>query len=154
MRTSKQYNLVIGTDSTGAIYILNETFVYADDFHGATGTIVRPVTQEEIDDALTTDQKEEFYEEVWRMDAASPNGTTDSLADWLENIDDEEYIDSRFECQNELTTEEIADALGEPAPARYAVTGVGRIWPAPEGFTPLDSDEVREALAAIDHFEN
>lgn len=146
-----EYNTVLGKTETGGIYVLSDTFRYSDGFHGATGAVLEPVTQEQIDTALKQADKTEWYEELWRQDAGATNGTELSLKDWVAQIPDDDYIESRFEEFNDLSTEEIAAALGDEPPARYQLVGIGRIFSADTfaQMTLIDSDEVRAAIAAI-----
>lgn len=154
--TREKINQVIGTYDDGSIVVLDEFFEYADSFRGATGSVIVPVGHNEIERALTEDEKAEYYEEHWRMDAGSTNGTTMSLEDWAQEIDDDEYLDSRFEPYDDIDVEEIALAVGTEVPERYTITGLGRMFPHAindPGFTPLDTDEVRALIARIREVE-
>jgi len=65
-------------------YFLNYFFNHNDDFKGATGTILRPVSKEEYIE-ITEDNAEEYLEENWRM-AVQGGNTTDGLSDWVEYV--------------------------------------------------------------------
>ena len=152
------YYEVIGTTSDGGVVILEEVFKYPDGFKGATGAIVYPVSEDEIEHALTDDEKEDYYEENWRSDAREPNGTILGLTEWVADIWDDEYLDSRFENYERLETEDIAKAVGaEVVPERYTVVGLGRMFPSAidaEDFTSLDTDRARELIALIRDIES
>ena len=156
-RHATHYYEVIGTTSDGGVVILEEVFKYPDGFKGATGALVYPVSEDEIERALV-DEKEDYYEEFWREDAGESNGTTLGLTEWVANIWDDEYIDSRFENYEHLETEDIAKAVGaDVVPERYTVVGLGRMFPSvidAEDFTPLDTDRVRELIALIRDIES
>ena len=154
------YYEVLGTTSDGGVAILETTFEYLETpfeyinaHKGATGAIVYPVSYEEIVRALTDDEKEDYYEENWRVDAGEPHGTTLGLKEWTADIWDDEYLDSRFENYEHLETEDIAKAVGaDVVPERYTVVALGRMFPSAidaEDFTPLDTDRVRELIALI-----
>ena len=149
------YYEVLGTTSDGGVVILETTFNYEPlyDHNGATGALVYPVSYEEIVRALTDDEKEDYYEENWRVDAGEPHGTTLGLKEWTADIWDDEYLDSRFENYEHLETEDIAKAVGaDVVPERYTVVALGRMFPSAidaEDFTPLDTDRVRELIALI-----
>lgn len=153
------YYEVLGTTSDGGVVILETTFNYESlyDHKGATGALVYPVSEDTIERALTDDEKEEYYEEFWREDAGESNGTTLGLTEWVANIWDDEYIDSRFENYEHLETEDIAKAVGaDVVPERYTVVALGRMFPSAidaEDFTPLDTDRVRELSALIRDIE-
>ena len=78
------YNELIGYNTDGDAVILLYTFDYGDGFHGATGAILELVSQEVYDERTNDEALQDYAEELWRADAAQPNGTTDSLQDWTE----------------------------------------------------------------------
>ena len=153
------YFEVLGTTSDGGVVILETTFNYEPlyDHKGATGALVYPVSEDTIEQALG-DEKEDYYEEFWREDAGESNGTTLGLTEWVANIWDDEYIDSRFENYEHLETEDIAKAVGaDVVPERYTVVELGRMFPSvidAEYFTPLDTDRARELIALIRDIES
>ena len=157
-RHATGYYEVIGTTSDGGVVILEEVFKYQDGFKGATGALVYPVSYDEIERALSDDEKEDYYEEIWRGDAREPNGTILGLTEWVADIWDDEYLDSRFENYEHLETEDIAKAVGaDVVPERYTVVGLGRMFPSAigaEDFTPLDTDRARELIALIRDIES
>lgn len=149
-RTEKTYNLVLGTQEDGSVVVLDYVFRYGDRFEGATGSILRPVSQEEIYRALVEDEKTEWYEEIWRSDAGSSNGTEKGLAEWVDQISDDEYIEGRFEEYRTHSADDIAATLGVETPARYELIGIGRVFlRALGGTTLIDSEEVRAAVQDI-----
>ena len=158
------YYEVLGTTSDGGVVILETTFEcletpfeYINAHKGATGALVYPVSEDTIERALG-DEKEDYYEEFWREDAGESNGTTLGLTEWVANIWDDEYIDSRFKNYEHLETEDIAKAVGaDVVPERYTVVELGRMFPSvidAEDFTPLDTDRVRELIALIRDIES
>ena len=158
------YYEVLGTTSDGGVVILETTFEYLETpfeyinaHKGATGALVYPVSEDTIERALG-DEKEDYYEEFWREDAGESNGTTLGLTEWVANIWDDEYLDSRFENYEHLETEDIAKAVGaDVVPERYTVVELGRMFPRvidAEDFTPLDTDRVRELIALIRDIES
>ena len=154
-RAEKTYNLVLGTQEDGTVIVLDYLFHYGDGFKGAVGSHLSPVAQEQIDQALTLDEKTEWYEEIWRSDAGSSNGTEKSLKEWVDGISDDEYIDGRFEEYHTISAADVAAAVGQEVPARYELIGLGRTFPrALEGITLIDSDEVRAAVELIHQYED
>lgn len=147
--------IVLGTNSDGDVVILETTFQHSDSFKGATGAILERVSAETIDEFSEVSEVEAYYEEIWRGDAGRINGTTLGLSKWIdENVDEAEYLDSRFEPYTDMEDEDITEALGEDAPERYALIGCGRIFPlALAGLNLIDSDEVRKAVELIREFE-
>ena len=47
-RESTRYNTIVGVKD-GEIFVLEETFKYSDNFEGAVGYSMRPLTQDDID---------------------------------------------------------------------------------------------------------
>ena len=90
------YDALIGYNAGGAAVLLCYTFDYGDGFKGATGAILELVSQEQYDEATTAEALEEYAEELWRADAAQPNGTTLGLSDWAEMARDD-LIESLFD---------------------------------------------------------
>lgn len=128
-RNEITYNRIVGRAFDGSFIALHYTFA-SGNFHGATGSIFELVSKAAYEEALEEDAKEEFYEEVWRMDAGQDNGTTDSLADFVESIDDDEYMESLFDQSYSEVHDQIR-ALGfgkEDYPAISCVGG-GRMFP-------------------------
>lgn len=80
------YDALVGYNADGDAVLLCYTFDYGDGFKGAVGAILELVSQEQYDEATTPEALEEYAEELWRADAAQPNGTTQSLEDWAEMV--------------------------------------------------------------------
>lgn len=78
------YNELIGYNTNGDAVILLYTYDRGSVFKGAAGAILELVSQEEYDYRTSDEALQEDAEELWRADAAQPNGTTDSLEDWTE----------------------------------------------------------------------
>ncbi len=157
-REQKNYNEVIGyTEDHGVPFaiIIDYTFDQGE-WRGATGSVLTPVSQAELDEAQTDDAIQEWHEEIWRMDAAEHNGTTSSLEEWCEQIDVDEYIDNRYESYSKLEDDDITAALGYDweengmeKPVRWTMSSCGRIFPgALEGIVPTERGK---ALIEIIH---
>ena len=114
------YDALIGYNADGAV-LLCYTFDYGNGFKGAVGAIVELVSQEQYDEATTTEALEEYAEELWREDAAQPNGTTLGLSDWAEMARDD-LIESLFDDSYGYLVPE-----GEHVTTHY-ISG-GRIFP-------------------------
>ena len=83
------YNELIGYDSDGNAVILLDTFDHGGGFKGATGAILELVSQEVYDERTSEEALQDYAEELWREDAGSPGGTTDSMEDWTEAARDD-----------------------------------------------------------------
>ena len=106
---------------------------------------------------MVPDEKMEWFEELWRRDAGSPNGTTDSLEDWAQAQDEDEYLEGRFETYQDIDAEDIAQAVGQEVPERYTLIGAGRMFPQAidsDTFVPLDTDRARELIQIIRDIES
>lgn len=121
-------NKPIGRDINGDIYIARDFFDHGDGFRGVTCDTVYPVTQAMVDEALTDDFKAEYFEEVWRADAGSSNGTELGLEEWIAEIPDDEILEMVYETAD-VDVEELNALSGNDA-ARYALSGCGRVFHA------------------------
>lgn len=130
-RFQKNYHAILGETADGEIYGLDYVFRYEGSFRGATGVVMRAVPQSEIDEALTDETKSDYYDEIWRHVVAQGDVVL-SLEDWVDQIDDDEYIDGRFEEPDDYPRETVLEALGIPddddAPARFELIGAGRVF--------------------------
>ena len=154
MRTERQtktmkktiYDALIGYNAGGAAVLLCYTFNYGDGFKGAVGATLELVSQEQYDEATTAEALEEYAEELWRADAAQPNGTTLGLSDWAEMARDE-LIESLFDDSYGYLVPE-----GEHVTTHY-ISG-GRIWDAfrelPKYLLYYDTYQARTE-ACVDH---
>lgn len=84
-REELKINKLVGIKD-GEIYVLNDCFKYSDGFKGCTGYAMRPLTQEEIDDA--NDSSYGNLEDIWR-DIVSHGGTLQGYEEWFEEAVDE-----------------------------------------------------------------
>ena len=82
-RESYVYNKPVGIKD-GSIYFLNEIFNYKDGMKGATGTVLDPVTQSEIDEKNDFDNAVEYYREIWKS-SVDADSTEQSLKDYVED---------------------------------------------------------------------
>ena len=138
----------VGIDKHGDIYVANEFFKYADGSQGVIGDVVYPVTAEMITSVLEIDSKIEWAEEVWRADAGSSNGTELGLAEWVDEIPDDEYLNMVYESAD-VDVEALNALTGNDA-VRYALSGCGRVFHADtEWVRVFDAD----LLARINSWE-
>ena len=115
------YDALVGYNADGDAVLLCYTFNYSDGFKGATGAILELVSQEQYDEATTTEALEEYAEELWRADAAQPNGTTLGLSDWAEMARDD-LIESLFD-------DSYSDLVPDGGHAATNCVAGGRIFP-------------------------
>ena len=115
------YNELIGYDSDGNAVILLYTFHYSDGFKGATGAILELVSPEVYDERTSDEALRDYAEELWRADAAQPNGTTLGLSDWAEMARDD-LIQGVFD-------DSYSDLVPEGEHVATNCVGVGRIFP-------------------------
>ena len=86
-REALKINKLVGIKD-GEIYVLSECFKYDDNFKGCTGYSMRPLTQEEIDQANDSSYAELEY--IWR-DIVSSGGTLQGYEEWFEEAVDEAH---------------------------------------------------------------
>lgn len=78
-----KYNQIIGVTEEGVV-VLEKTFAHSDNFKGASGYIISPLTQDEIDNGRDPDTLKEYWQE-----AVAGGYTEESLEDWAEKVNDE-----------------------------------------------------------------
>lgn len=144
-RQTVTHNLVLGTDpdNCGVIVVLEDAFRYGDGFIGCTGAEVRPVSEEEIKEAMR--EKREYLREM--ADDCDIHG---AQRQELYAMPKDEYLELRFETYRDVSREDIAAALAVEVPERYTLTGCGRIF-RQEMVERIQfvSDDVREEALAI-----
>jgi hypothetical protein len=84
-RQATKYGKLIARNGDN-FYILEEIFKYSDDFRGATGTVLRPVPRDEYEERTSTENKEDYYREIWQQ-AVAHGDTDDGLTDWMQYND-------------------------------------------------------------------
>ena len=77
----------------GSIYFLDYVFNHHDGFKGATGTILDPIAQSEIDENNDPENVKEWYRDIWQQSVESGN-TENSLNDFVEECID--HCDGEF----------------------------------------------------------
>ena len=118
-----EYNEIVGMDNDGNFVILDHTFAYGDNFHGATGSIVRIIFGDELEEAESLEGLEEYYEQAWREDAIRCYGTTDGLTTWVEN-NCEELLDQLFDDEHH----DLVEPYVKETIYRTETIGCGRIF--------------------------
>ena len=85
-RQQVDYNKPVGIKD-GSIYFLNYVFDHSDNFRGATGTVLDPITSNYIEN-ITTEDWTEYSRDLWKS-AVETNSTEDSLEDYAAKIKNE-----------------------------------------------------------------
>ena len=147
-RTS--YNLPYAFTEGYELYVLNDTFSHVDGFRGVTGTVLYPVSQEEYDESVSVDGLAEYYEEAWRVDAGSRNGTELELEDWVEK-DLNELIKDRYE-KYDVSNIDLSFIKLDFEPVIWEVIGGGRCFPMPTEALYVP-DNYSELTDLINKFE-
>lgn len=160
--TSDKINKIVGIRD-GAVYVLEETFQYGDKgMKGAVGYSMRPLTQEEIDNASDPQNLRDLWVEAVKEDA-----TDSGLDDWVENLEYNMDSDQYYPFEDTSFREEFKELL-ENSSARikniiqgffgvegedyvdWSVNSCGRTFSADDEW-----DEVlnKKALEIIKQFE-
>ena len=128
------------------VVILEYVFKYSDGFHGAVGEIIRPVFEDEYNDAFDDENLEEHYKDVWREDAGSSNGTTLGLSDWVEEHR-EDLENSTFDEYDVYDLDLSFFELDEE-PACWESIACGRIFPITDTIKakPTNFDELDQLI--------
>lgn len=133
MTTEKRTNIdkCVGIkDNT--LYILNSVFKHSEDFKGATGSMLSPITQEYIDSMNSLDYAKDNYDYLWRESVAS-NITEKSLDEYIEDLiaetrcnTDSEYV-GHDTSDIHLVPEDIKEKYF-PEAATFKCIGGGRCF--------------------------
>lgn len=90
-RKSKEYNAIVGVLKGGGVVVLEDCFKYENDLHGATGFIVRPLYQDEIDEGNDLGHIKDEYSFLWQ-EAVKEGKTELGLEDYIkELLEQEDY---------------------------------------------------------------
>lgn len=130
-RTATTYNEILGRDEGGSVVVLDEVFEYDYGFKGATGTRFEIVSREEVEEAIETENFEDYAREIWRMEVAE--GVTESgLEEWTEHYfeTEEEKIGYLYDNSYSHMHPAIREAFNVPEDAVINCTGGGRMFPA------------------------
>ncbi len=85
-RQQVNYNKPVGIKD-GSIYFLNYVFEHSDNFKGATGTVLDPITTDYINN-ISNEDWTEYSRDLWKS-AVETNSTEDSLEDYAVKIKNE-----------------------------------------------------------------
>lgn len=135
------YNEVVGI-SLGEVIICNYIFKNNPTYNGATGSILLPVTQEQIDYRNDPEVIAEQYDYLWR-EAVANNRTTESLEDFIQELlDDLQYSDEYY-VGHDYSDCWIAEGCNKtknyfPDAVTFECTGCGRIFSSGD----IEFDEV------------
>lgn len=89
-RQQVNYNKPVGIKD-GSIYFLNYVFNHSDNFKGATGTVLDPITTDYINN-ISNEDWIEYSRDLWKS-AVETNSTENSLKDFSEQIKTDSEID-------------------------------------------------------------
>lgn len=81
----EDFDEIVGISEDGGIVMLQELFDHGDNFKGATGCIMYPIKQSEVDNYLDPVQYEDHYLDLW-IDAVRGRHTQESFADFVEGL--------------------------------------------------------------------
>ena len=109
---------VVGRTTDGEYYVLDYVFDETTDnkpFRGAVGSVMRPISIREADEAMEVENATDRYEDVWRECVANGDETR-SLDDFVESILMSEGIEAMFDLSYYSIGEEVAKLYNEELP--------------------------------------
>ena len=126
-RQETKYNKLIGRIDKN-YYFLDEIFKYDENFQGATGSVMNPLTEAEYNKRVENYFETEHMREFWSQ-AVEANKTDLGLDDWIElvkNTDREEGVIDR----SYATTygKQLKELLGEDKVFEVECSGGGRCF--------------------------
>lgn len=129
-RTATVYNEILGRDEHGSVVVLDEVFEYDNGFKGATGSQFEIVSREEVEEAIKTENFEEYAREIWQEGVAG--GFTElGLGVWIKHYfgTEEEKIEYLYDNSYSHMHPAIREAFDVPEDAVIHCTGGGRMFP-------------------------
>ena len=96
IRQEEKIYKLVGINTNGELVMCDDLFKYSNSFKGATGSIFEVLNKEKAEEInrLVREDGEYGYEDLWR-ECVHGGHTTDGLAEWLENVVDEELADGK-----------------------------------------------------------
>jgi len=101
-------------------YVCDCIFRYGNIFHGATATVLCPVSRENYEYSQETDQLKERFEDLWRT-AVIDGGTDQSLEDYAQEIFDVDGDEALWDFSGHEYWDMIRQAVPELAKEDYPV---------------------------------
>jgi hypothetical protein len=132
-------NKCVAITKTGELVMVNNLFsdtLNNEPFHGATGAIFTPISQDEIDERNDLDAVKKLYGYLW-TEAIKDGNTTDSYDDYMQGLIDSEvnYGDGLFLGHDTSYIYDIPDVIKkthfDDAESFECVSG-GRMFPLKE----------------------
>lgn len=144
------YNMVVGVKD-GEIYLLNGIFDHGNGFKGATGSILRPVTADEVEERRDLEYVKDVYGYLWQ-EAVADGSTEISLNEYIEDIIF--YCDGHFPGHDDSDIEHLDDDFIStyfPDAETFECVGGGRCFSTNMKFDVLVSQDL---LDIIELYEN
>jgi len=144
-RQETPYNKLIGRIGD-EYYFLDYTFEHSDNFKGATGSVLTPLTEEECQERNDQASEDSEMVEFWKQ-AVEADRTTDSFQDWLEMVKEEEGeeagLDDSYRAEYMPILQEL---LGEDEVYTTDCTGGGRCFNPKMEWDELYNPELWEII--------
>jgi hypothetical protein len=152
--TRQHHDILVGIDSENCVVILEDSFKYADGFHGTTGKFLRPVYTAEYDYELSVEGLAEYYRDTWVFDVES-RSTDLGLSEWVDLLYFE-LVQERFDfvCLNADNLAELESVVPNAKDViGYETIGVGRIFPDALKDIKKRLSGYAQACELVDRFE-
>lgn len=107
---------LVGRTEDGEYYWLDEVFEHAKNFRGACGSVFRPVTVAQKEEAMTPENAKERFRDLWQ-EAVRTGHTEDSLDEYVESIVGCDELESFFDLSYYDNGCEIAEIYNSELPA-------------------------------------
>jgi len=150
MRDEKTYNKVVAINkNTKEIYLLDYLFYNTDDFKGATGSVLQPYTQSEIDDRRDVDEVMDCLMDIVEVEQLQEQSLRELAKNELDAIDEDEFFGMDTGCNYRISDEDektIKKILGDDI-VNYDCVGGGRCFNVnmfDDDFVILDDELVKE----------
>ena len=118
MREEKKINKLVGR--IGDEYYFCDYIFSHDDFHGAKGTILRPVNKDEYEGAMDIKNAKDRFYDLW-AEAVEDRRTEESLEDYCQNIIDCDNEEAFWDFSGSNYWDDLREAIPELTKEEYPV---------------------------------
>lgn len=144
----------IGDVTTGEYYICDYIFNDSPDFHGATATILTPVSSDRKDDMTNPDNADcqDRFRECWQ-EAVKAGTTEEGLIDWLEQVLNSAGDEAAFDLGGSDYWDDIRKAEPELTEDNYPIfecVGGGRSFHKNMQFDKVYNAVLLQQIKAIE----
>jgi hypothetical protein len=149
-RKEKKINKVIGKTADGDFYCCEDIFRYSDNFKGATGTVLRPVSLAEYENAENPDNPDtrDRFLDLWK-EVVQAGCTENGFDDWLKMLLATDFPECSFDVGGDAFWDEIRKIESDLTEEKFPIfdcIGCGRIFSKDKKFEIIYEPEILKQI--------